>query len=115
MVGLGKINDWAPKCGISDVVLYLGVEGQVVFLYQELNLKKTKVLYIKSNSSVTSYLIEHLHSLSYSNCETIHIVKHGGVLIHTLQMRSLRFPEVDGVKHGHTHVFQQRQCLDQFS
>ena len=67
------------------------------------------------NLSVTSYLIEPLHNLSYSNCETIHIVKHGGVLIHTLQTRSLRFQEVDGVKHGHTHVFWQRQCLDQFS
>lgn len=89
--------------------------GAGSILVSRTQLKKTKVLYIKSNLSVTSYLTEHLHNLSYSNFETIHIVKQGGVLIHTLQMRSLRFPEVDGVMHSHTYVFWQRQCLDQFS
>lgn len=73
------------ECGKSDVFSHLGVGAESILV------SRTQVLYINSNLSGTSYLTEQLHNLSYLNVETIHLVKWGGVLISTLQMRGLRF------------------------
>ena len=95
--------------GKSNVFLYSGVEGN-----EAGNILRSQVSYI-NNLPGTSYLTEHLYNLSSLSIRTTHLVKQEDTLIPILQMRNLRFREVEGVALGRTYGCWPRQCLDQFS
>lgn len=96
--------------GKSNVFPCSGVEGS-----EAGNILRTQISYINSSLPGTSYLTEHPYNLSSLSIKTTHLVKQEDTLIPILQMRNLRFREIDGVTLGHIYGYWQRQCLDGFS